>query len=122
MKWVLVFAMGGLGALLRVAASGLFPVRALPWGTLAVNALGCLAIGVLFEVFEERSPHWPLELRVAVVGGLLGGFTTFSAFGLETWGLASEGQWGLAALYALGSLVIGIAAVGAGIVVARAFG
>ena len=119
MKWWLVFAMGGLGAVLRVAVSGLLPVRALPWGTLAVNVLGCLAIGVLFELFEEHASHLPLELRVALVGGFLGGFTTFSAFGLETFELLSEGQWAVATLYALGSLVIGTAAVAAGVVMTR---
>lgn len=122
MKWGLVFALGGLGAVARVGLAGLFPVRALPWGTFAVNVLGCFAIGVLFEVFEEHAPHWPLEWRVALVGGFLGGFTTFSAFGLETFGLLAEGRTGLASLYAAGSLVTGTVAVAAGVVVARSLG
>jgi len=119
LKWILVFSMGGLGALCRVGLAGLFPVRALPWGTLAVNVLGCLAIGLLFELFEERAAHLPLEWRIGLVGGFLGGFTTFSAFGLETWELLQEGQWPLAAAYALGSLALGLTAVAGGIVLAR---
>lgn len=118
MQWLLVFAFGGLGAALRVGVSHLFPVRALPWGTLLVNIAGCLAIGALYHFFESRPPlvgPW----RVALVGGLLGGFTTFSAFGLETWQLLQSGRAAAAVLYALGSVALGIAAVGAGIALAR---
>lgn len=118
MKWLLVFAMGGLGAVARVATAGLFPVRALPWGTLLVNVIGCLLIGAAFQIFEERT-QLPLEWRLAVVGGFLGGFTTFSAFGLETWELLQEGQWGAAGAYATGSVVLGLAAVVIGVALAR---
>lgn len=118
MKWALVFLLGGAGAVLRVAVSGLFPVRALPWGTLVVNVAGCLLIGALFTVFEARH-EVPLEWRVALVGGFLGGLTTFSAFGLEVYELAQEGQWPLALLYALGSVAVGLAAVTLGAVAAR---
>ncbi len=117
-KWLWVFAAGGLGALVRVAIAGWFPVRALPWGTLAVNLLGCLAIGMAYVVFEEH-PHLPLEWRLALVGGFLGGFTTFSAFGLETWTLLREGEALLAALYAGGSLALGLAGVALGMALAR---
>ena len=119
MKWLLVFLLGGAGALARVALAGLFPVRTLPWETLAVNVSGCLAIGVLFAVFEAHTAL-PLALRVGLVGGLLGGFTTFSAFGLETFELCQEGRFDLAALYALGSVVLGLVAVAAGAVLGRA--
>lgn len=118
MRWLLVFGFGGIGALARVAISALFPVGALPWGTLLVNLAGCLAIGVLYQFFESHPPlvaPW----RVALVGGLLGGFTTFSAFGLETWQLLQSGRAGAAVLYALGSVALGIAAVAAGIALAR---
>ena len=119
MQWLLVFGCGGVGAVLRVAIGAAVGLRAFPWATLLVNFAGCLAIGVLYEVFESRPPlvnPW----RVALVGGFLGGFTTFSAFGLETWLLLQSGRAGAAVVYALGSLMLGVAAVPAGIALARA--
>ena len=113
MKWLFVFAMGGAGALARVALAGAFPVRALPWGTLLVNVAGCLAIGILFTVFEEQRVL-PAEWRVALVGGFLGGFTTFSAFGLELFTLVQADEWATAAVYALASVVLGLLAVAVG--------
>ena len=118
MQWALVFVFGGLGALARVGIAALLPARPLPWATLLVNVAGCLAIGALFAGFEERWPlpaHW----RLALTGGFLGGFTTFSAFGLETWQLLQSGRASAALLYALGSVVLGVAAVAAGIALAR---
>lgn len=113
MHWLWVFVMGGAGALARVALAGAFPVRALPWGTLLVNVLGCLAIGVLITVFE-RERVLPLEWRIALVGGFLGGFTTFSAFGLELFTFVQEGDWMRGLAYASASLVLGVLAVFAG--------
>lgn len=118
MQWLLVFGLGGVGALLRVAIGAALGLRTFPWATLLVNFAGCLAIGALHEWLSTRlalSPLW----RPALIGGLLGGFTTFSAFGLETWQLLQSGRVGAAVLYALGSVVLGIAAVAAGIVLAR---
>ena len=118
MQWALVFVFGGLGAMARVGVAHFFPVRALPWGTLLVNIAGCLAIGALYHYFESRPPlvgPW----RVALIGGFLGGFTTFSALGLETWQLLQSGRALTALLYALGSVVLGVAAVAAGIALAR---
>ncbi|MGI9432522.1 MAG: fluoride efflux transporter CrcB [Myxococcota bacterium] len=114
MKWIWVFAMGGVGALARMALAGLFPVRLLPWGTLLVNVIGCLVIGILFAIFEEERVL-PPEWRVAIVGGFLGGFTTFSAFGLDLFVLTQSGQWTTAGLYAFASLVLGFVAVAAGV-------
>ena len=119
MKWLAVFLLGGLGALCRVAFSGLFPVRALPWATLTVNLVGCLAIGVLFVVVEEHR-GLPTPWRMALVGGFLGGFTTFSAFGLETWELVQEGRALAAAFYAGSSVLLGGLGVAVGVAVARA--
>jgi CrcB protein len=118
-KWLFVFAMGGAGALARVALAGLFPVRALPWGTLLVNVLGCFAIGVLFTLFEEErvlAPEW----RIALVGGFLGGFTTFSAFGLELFVLLGSGEWTRGLVYAAASLVLGLLGVFAGALLTQA--
>jgi len=89
-----------------------------PWGTLFVNASGCLAIGFLATLLEERSllgPTWRLFLLV----GVLGGYTTFSSFGLETWRLVESGDWLRAAGNAGGSVAIGLVAVAGGVAIAR---
>jgi CrcB protein len=78
-----------------------------PWSTFAVNVLGCLIIGVLSglsERFEMISP----AVRLLFFTGLLGGFTTFSAFGLETAFLMRRGEVFIAATYIAGSVIIGI--------------
>lgn len=70
-----------------------------PWGTLIVNIVGCAIIG-FFAAFAVRPPY-----RQFVMVGILGGYTTFSSFSLETLNLARDGQWPKAAGYALGSMV-----------------
>ncbi len=81
-----------------------------PYGTLAVNLLGCLVVGGLVP-FLEGTPPLPERARLLVVTGFLGGFTTFSAFGLETQALVHRGQPGLAALYVAASVGLGLGAV-----------
>jgi CrcB protein len=117
-KWWIVFAFGGLGALCRVALLGLFPVQSALFGTLLVNALGCLAIGVLFQWFEVRQLFSP-ELRTGLVAGLLGGFTTFSAFGLELLELLEEGRLLAGLGYAAGSVLLAVSAAALGALLAR---
>jgi CrcB protein len=114
----MVFAFGGLGALARVALLGLFPVRSALLGTLLVNALGCLAIGVLFEWFETRD-LLSAEARTGLVAGLLGGFTTFSAFGLELLELLESGRLLAGLGYAAASVLLAVTAVALGAVLAR---
>ncbi len=121
MRWLLVFLGGGLGSLLRFELSGFVQARmgfAFPWGTLSVNALGCLAIGLLATWFDERSGT-SIEARHLLVAGLLGGFTTFSAFGLETFRLLEEARYAAALGNAAGSLVVCLAAVAIGIAIGR---
>jgi CrcB protein len=89
-----------------------------PLGTFAVNVAGCLAAGLLAGL-AERHPGWlSPDLRLLLFTGLLGGFTTFSAFALETAHLLRRGEWLVAAGYAGGSLALGIAAVWIGLRVA----
>ncbi len=121
MQWLLVFGLGGVGAVMRVAIGSAVGLRAFPWATLAVNFAGCLAIGALHEWLSTRAGLSPLW-RPALIGGLLGGFTTFSAFGLETWQLLQSGRAGAAVLYALGSVALGVAAVVGGIALVRQVG
>lgn len=96
----LIFLAGGLGCVLRYGVAGWVQRLgggSFPLGTLVVNVAGCLALGFLASLFTG-----PVllrdEYRLAIVVGLLGGFTTFSTFGYETVRLADSGQFGLAAL------------------------
>lgn len=87
-----------------------------PWGTFAINAVGSLLIGLAIGAFEELPVS--VETRAFVAIGLLGGFTTFSSFSLETVALMRNGAWLPAAAYSLGSVGVGIAAVLLGLGVA----
>ena len=121
MRWFWIFVGGGLGSVLRVALSLWVLDRtgdAMPWGTLAANGLGCCAIGAIAGWAEIRSPH---SMAVALlIPGFLGGFTTFSTFGLETWQLIEAERWIAAALNATLSVVLGLIGVAVGLTAARA--
>jgi CrcB protein len=115
---------GALGAVLRYAVSvgcqrlagGVFPV-----GTLTVNVGGCLLIGFLGALlsgpFLLRD-----ELRLGLLVGVLGGFTTFSTFGWETFALLNDGEWSRAALNMVASNVLGLAALWLGYRLAEQLG
>jgi CrcB protein len=117
-KPVLFVAAGGaMGSVLRwLASSGvqkLLPHASFPWGTLAVNVIGSFAIGAIMTMALERSSVSP-DARLFLVTGVLGGFTTFSALSWDTLVLLRSGATGPALGYALGSLVLGVAAAFAG--------
>lgn len=84
-----------------------------PWATFAVNCVGCLLIGLLAGGFSRMQV--PEPVRLCLVTGVLGGFTTFSAFGLESVGLLRRGELSTAMLYVSGSVLVGMAAVWLGI-------
>ncbi|MGE0364673.1 MAG: fluoride efflux transporter CrcB [Phycisphaerales bacterium] len=122
---ILVGLGGGTGAIARYLV-GLASLKLLgdrfPFATLFVNVLGCLLIGALISAWtggtgEARSPHE--HVRLLLVTGLLGGFTTFSAFGLETFTLYKQHHLALAALNIMLNIVLGIAAVALGIKLGR---
>ncbi len=110
MPRILLVALGGaIGAAVRYALSTLLQKPGgFPFGTLAVNVLGCLAIGILLGKGLGEGT------RAFLVPGILGGFTTFSAFGAETMTLWQSGATGLALTNAGASLVLGLGAVWAG--------
>lgn len=91
--------------LMTSVAPGRFPL-----GTFAVNLVGCLLVGV-FAGLAQRHAWIDADLRLLLVVGALGGFTTFSAFGLETVQLLRRGEWLVAGGYVGGSVLLGIAAV-----------
>jgi fluoride exporter len=106
----LVAGGGALGSVLRWLLSGAvqrWTGSPLPWGTFAVNALGSLLIGLFAALALERALI-PPSVRVFVIPGVLGGFTTFSAFSYETVALLRENQWTAALAYAAGSVAVGI--------------
>ena len=115
-------AAGFVGAIARYGVDGWVMRRtagAFPWGTLVVNATGCFALGVLFTVLTERILPHP-TLRAALTIGLLGAYTTFSTFSLETVRLIEDGAMLMAAGNVAASLGLGIASVYAGIFLGRA--
>lgn len=120
LKYLLVFVGGGAGSCLRFAIGGLVRSRAsgdFPWGTLCVNITGALIIGILMGAFFESNADSNWRLLVAV--GALGGYTTFSALAYESMKLLEARNYGAFAAYAVGTNVIGLAACGLGLVLAR---
>lgn len=122
-RLLLVGAGGFAGAVLRYLLGGAVQVLsrtvAFPWGTFAVNVAGCFAIGAITYYAEERGVLGT-EARLLLVTGFLGGFTTFSAYGHETFLLLRDGAVGAAAANALGQVAIGIGAIWAGRAVVQA--
>jgi CrcB protein len=106
-KFLLAGTGGFVGAVCRYGISVLLRSHseAFPWATLGINVLGCFLIGLLQPMFRRE------ELLIFVVPGILGGFTTFSAFGHETHELVRRGTAGLAVVYVLSSVVFGLGAV-----------
>lgn len=109
---LLLVAIGGaLGSIARYGLSTLVirqvnPVN-FPWGTFSVNILGCLFAGI-FLVLSEQFVTVGQDTRLFIVTGLLGGFTTFSAFGIETLGLIRRGEMLIAVSYASLSVIVGL--------------
>lgn len=111
-----VAAGGAIGAAARFALVVLLPgsaAHSFSWGTLTVNVAGCLAIGALVASFAG-SPWFDSFGRPFLVVGVLGAFTTFSAFSMDVLELAAHGRFGLAALYVCASVLLCIGAALAG--------
>ncbi|MGY1834772.1 fluoride efflux transporter CrcB [Blastococcus sp. SYSU DS0510] len=121
MAYLLAALGGALGALGRWGLAEAFPRSPadLPWATLAVNLAGCLLLGVLTAVLVVRAPENPWA-RPFLGVGVLGGFTTYSAFAVEVVGLVDDGGTGTAATYVLLSVLGGVAAAAAGTLAGRA--
>jgi CrcB protein len=121
MSYLLVFFGGGLGATLRHLVN-LTCARCIgagfPWGTFIINISGSTVMGLIagyLALKGEASQPW----RLFLMTGILGGYTTFSAFSLDTAVLYERGEVGLAAAYVLGSVVLSIAGLFAGLALAR---
>ena len=123
MQRILLLLLGGaFGTGLRYFLSlGIYSfVKAprFPYANLVVNVSGCFAIGLLAELFEARVLVSP-TVRIALLTGVLGGYTTFSSFAFETFELLRDGEMGLAALNLSANMLLGLAAVWAGIRLAQ---
>lgn len=123
LQLILAVAVGGaFGSVARLlvgfGSTRLFGL-AFPWGTLLVNVAGSFLIGVLVESFALRwnvSQAWQGFLVI----GICGGFTTFSTFSLDSYALLQRGELGLALAYIIGSVILSIAALFAGLYLVRA--
>lgn len=123
MMKVLIVGLGGfLGTILRYGTGGmvyrLVPAALFPWGTLVINGAGCLVIGFLGGLAQSRGV-FSSEVRLFLFIGVLGGFTTFSTFGYETYTLMRDGQAALGATNAVAQLGLGLLMVWAGDALSR---
>ena len=118
-KILLVLAGGGIGSLLRYGVSGVFAKAGsdFPLGTLLVNLTGSFLIGLLWGISEKAifHPNW----KIFLFTGILGGFTTFSAYGLETFNLLRDGRTMFAMANILLNNILGIALVVVGFLASR---
>lgn len=122
MNTILLIALGGaLGSVARYLvgkASLVLWGPDFPWGTFIVNLAGSLAIGIVAGILAHFT-QWSQDVKHFVIIGVLGGFTTFSAFAFDAVNLYERGAYGLALFYVLGSVMISILAVAAGLSLVR---
>ncbi|MDK4738452.1 fluoride efflux transporter CrcB [Rhizobium sp. CNPSo 3464] len=121
MNYLIVFLGAGLGGAFRLgvnqATIRLFGLG-FPFGTLAVNVVGSLIMGLLTEYFVLRS-GLPQEFRLFLTTGILGGFTTFSTFSLDAVALWERGQWAISLIYVALSVALSLGALVAGLMIIR---
>ena len=122
----LVFLGGGIGASLRHGVNLLAVQQfgiTFPWGTMIVNVVGSFLIGVLAAYFAFRGDAvWTQPLRLFLTTGILGGFTTFSAFSLDFALLFERGEVGQGVAYVLASVVLSLGAIFLGLFLVRSMG
>ncbi len=122
MELIGIAAGGALGALCRYLLGNIIARNigsVLPWGTFVINIAGCFFMGALMTLIVERQ-LLPAAWRLFLCVGFLGGFTTFSSFGYEGMTLLLQGKLAVALGYIGASSFLGLVAVGAGVLVARA--
>ena len=121
MKLILAIGTGSfIGGILRYLLSQIIQAKflsAFPFGTMGVNIIGCFLIGLVFGLADRG--NLSQEWRLFLATGLLGGFTTFSAFSNETVSMLRDGQLGYAAIYISSSIIIGLIATFIGILLTK---
>jgi CrcB protein len=121
MGYLVVFLGGGFGSAARHGLnvlSGQYLGTRYPVGTFCINVLGSLLIGILAECFALKT-NLPMNMRLFLITGVLGGFTTFSTFSLEVGLLYERGEMLAAVTYAVASVVCGVLALFAGMALIR---
>lgn len=124
MQYLYVAIGGALGSVARYALTHWAGERfatGFPLGTLTVNVIGSFLMGVLIGLLARFLPENQSEIRLFVAVGILGGFTTFSAFSLDVVTLLERGETASALLYALVSVTLSVAGLFAGLLLLRAF-
>jgi CrcB protein len=123
MKLILTIGAGSfIGGILRYLLSQFIQTKFLstfPFGTLSVNIIGCLAIGLIYGLSDRG--NLTQEWRLFLATGICGGFTTFSSFSNETFGLLRDGQYLYALTYILVSIIFGLLATFAGFSIIKIF-
>jgi fluoride exporter len=120
--YLLVAIGGALGSMARYGGGvlvGRFWDATFPLGTMLINIIGSLAMGLFIGLLVRTTPAWQADGRLFVAVGILGGFTTFSSFSLDTIAMIERGDVGPALLYVLVSVILGVAALYGGLVVMR---
>ena len=124
MGFLIVFIGGGIGAALRHGVNLIAPRllgTAFPYATMFENVSGSLVMGLLAGYFAFKSGESAQSWRLFLTTGILGGYTTFSTYSLDSLLLYERGEIGLAALYVLGSVLLSLGGVVAGITLVRSF-
>jgi CrcB protein len=119
---ILIFIGAGIGGLFRYwISNGIYFLlgRQFPYGTLVVNITGCFLMGLLFVFTLERLDTFGLQLRAFLLIGLLGGYTTFSSFSIETLNLFEGGNWLAALINIFASVIVCLIAAWVGLLVGR---
>lgn len=111
MQFFWVFLGGGLGSICRYSLSIIFPAKGagFPWATFSANLIACFLLGLLYAYLSKQAINATQEaLKLALLTGFCGGFSTFSTFSNECLQLLQKQAWGLALTYILVSLILGI--------------
>jgi fluoride exporter len=111
-RLILLMVFGGVGTLARYGLDGWIQYRTgsgFPFGTLTINIIGCFFLGIIGQ-FSLNHLYVPPDLRIGLTTGLMGGFTTFSTFGLDSVRMMESGEWPRALMYIGASVLGGLAA------------
>jgi len=120
-RWIYLIVGGVAGTLARYVLAGMVYERmgaTFPYGTLIVNLIGCFLIGLFDTVFQEKFLFSPM-MRVLLMAGFCGAFTTFSTFMLETANLIKDGETLRAFMNVMVSVIIGFVVFRAGVILGR---
>ena len=120
--YLLVAVGGALGSMARYGTGvlvGRLWSSTFPLGTMLINIAGSLAMGLFIGYLVRTTPNWQADARLFVAVGIFGGFTTFSSFSLDAVSMLERGEIGQALLYVLGSVIVGIGALYAGLLLIR---